>query len=778
MAIQNQNTNPGVVLNTLDDVVFVQSKVTQWALEQYQDPFDSGAFLTEWRPRPIITELKKYNLNDPIEYGAFILDEQVGFEEERLAEEYRFKEPTADQKRLINLLAITRVTQNVGDDGYTQLSAQDKTLIIDAGKPYAYANEKRLAIVSPQDGKSIIADIKRITLYQYNYDDACEKLDFDSKKYPGTNKQDPNSPCNPVQPGPTTTTTVTASIELLSSSFVDFDDYKKDFKSTFNEIGYVMSQDQPPVAFSPKQFQLVSSSRFVDDFVDVLTGPVRFVEQTIDGPRGTKITELVGYQRKGRRNLRTNAITSGSLEEVVFRKTLSQTAESIYVFKPLQAANISLTSMANNTTGMWRGNGYLNNFHTSSVQSNLEKSYKLNVVSGSCISNDVMFSIYYGDFSGGGTLKLSNDRKQYGYSKSIYSMFTSLTGNRLNGKRFLFTDNSVSQSQYLAGLLGVGASLTNTFGTAFITANNTPIQLNNNTAEYIIYSGSNFYFKPGLQSTAELEKITPLRTSEKIYAIQINPKILKNTLDEGNFELVLSELNGATIPMVNSGSNKVISLVDSSVSNGLLIDGDTKDSYRYNTSYIPSAEYDIVSGSLSNGVYNAVAPVVYGKLYPGYGLIVLDANKLNNELGFGIVSQSNSDGNNPLRLFKSISGSAAPTLTRTTTYPFALRQLEASMLEIVRIEIAENEFNYSTNPSYYYASSRSPFFRYNQTSFADGKLAPHSLKFRQWFYEPMTYITSIGLYDENYQLVAVGKLSRPVKKSFNESLKFIVKIKY
>jgi hypothetical protein len=313
---------------------------------------------------------------------------------------------------------------------------------------------------------------------------------------------------------------------------------------------------------------------------------------------------------------------------------------------------------------------------------------------------------------------------------------------------------------------------------AFKFEDDTLLNFTDDGIEYVVVSGSDFYYKPGINATTDLQKLIPLQPSEKIYAIQVNPKLLKNSLDEGNFELVLSKLNGNASPGVDTGSSAILSLVDSSLSSGVLLEGDTKDSYRYKSNYTTPVEYDIVSGSLDNGVFNASSPIVYGKLYPGYGLIILNAEKLNTELSFGIVSQSNSDGSNPLRLFKSISGSAVQTTTRSTTYPFTLRQTEASILQTIRVDIREQEFNYSTNPSYYYSEARSPFFRYNESSPFQGKLTPYSLKHRQWFYEPITYITTVGLYDENYQLVAVGKLSKPIKKSFNDSVKFVINLKY
>jgi hypothetical protein len=753
---------------TLDGIIYVNTRVTLWYVAYPNGTNGPGV----QQSRQPISVLQKYDLNDPYEYGAFLLDDQRGFEENVREQGYEGN-PYFLNDTVIDELAIRRLKD-------ATLTPDERREILDAGKPYKYNNTKRLAVVIPKDGKSEIPDIRRITLYEYNYDDKCEKLDFEERVFPGTNKQNPNSPCY----GPTGTsgtsgraTADTLEISRLTGSFVDFSDYKKDFKTTFQEIGYRTLQTGPFLPFEPKRFELVSSSRFVDEFEDVLTGPVRFVESISDGPRGTKITTLVGYQIKGRRNKRTGAVITGSAEQVVYSKEISRTAESIYVFKPLQAADSSITALTTKTSGVWRGDGTIYEFYTSSLQTDTEKSYKLNVVSGSCDSNDTMFSIYYGDFDGAGTIKLSDDRRQYGYSKSVYSMFVSLTGNRSINKKLLFTDNSLSQSMYL--LQGLTSGITSDLLPPFKLDDDTYISPNvNDINQYIVTSGSDFYYRPGLNATTDLRKLIPLAQSEKIFAIQVNPKLLKNSLDSGNFELVLAQLNGNASPEVDTTSDNVIKLIDSSISQGILLEGDTKDSYRYRSAYVPATDYDIVSGSLQDGVYSPSNPTVYGKIYPGYGLILLDANKLNNELNYGIVTQSNYDGMNPLRLFKSISGSAVTTPVRGTAYPFMLRQTEASILQTIRINVDESEFNYSTNPSYYYSRNRSPLFRYDQTAPFEGKLTPYSLKNREWFYEPVSYITTIGLYDDNFQLVAVGKLSKPMKKSFNESLKFVVNLKY
>jgi hypothetical protein len=706
-------------------------------------------------------EIRKYNLNNPYEYGAFVEDSGIGFVEERAS-------------------GATTALQELRDPNTTPARKQQ---ILDAGKPYQYPNTKFLAAVRVENNKFYLINQNKPSIYAYNYDDKCEKLDFDSKVYPGTNKLNPNSPCYDVQTKPEVTGSSSINIEmaLLSSSFIDFDDYRFGYTNLFQEVGFRSGSVGEFSPFFPKRFQFVSQSLIVDQFEDILSGPVRVTEETIE-IRGAFRTDLVVFQSVNRRNKRTGAITTGSgVELEVYRTTLNEIPSSIFIYKKVQGFNTQRTRFANNTDGIWNGNGKLYNFYTSSIQENYEKSYKLDVLSGSCSPNK-MFTIYYGDVNGYGTEKISDDRKQYGYSKSVYSMFTSMVGNTLTKKMF-FTDNSVSQSLYLTEQLRL---LPESAVSPFINSN---FSLGYDPTGYgyvnfiqdvdlIELSGSSFYHKPGMLATAGPTLLNPIKVAEKIFAIQINPTLLKNTLDEGNFELCLAKLTGSNIA-VDPNSDKVIKLIDSSRKYDIILEGDTQDSNRFKSGFTGQLAYDLVSGSIIDGIHANANPIVYGKVYPGYGLIILNADKLNYELNLGIVSQSNYDGLNPMRLFTSISGAAMPTNLRNETFPFNARNVDASIVDSIQLLLDSNEYNYSTNPSYYSNRERSPFFRpAGQTNFANGRLSDGTLRFRQWYYDPITYITSVGLYNDNFELLAVGKLSKAIKKSFNDTLKLKVNIRY
>jgi hypothetical protein len=74
------------------------------------------------------------------------------------------------------------------------------------------------------------------------------------------------------------------------------------------------------------------------------------------------------------------------------------------------------------------------------------------------------------------------------------------------------------------------------------------------------------------------------------------------------------------------------------------------------------------------------------------------------------------------------------------------------------IRVKNSEFNYSSNPSYIDNNGN-----LNNDTFADS---------------PVTYITTIGLYNDDNNLLAVAKLSQPLKKDFTTETLVRVKLDY
>ena len=69
-----------------------------------------------------------------------------------------------------------------------------------------------------------------------------------------------------------------------------------------------------------------------------------------------------------------------------------------------------------------------------------------------------------------------------------------------------------------------------------------------------------------------------------------------------------------------------------------------------------------------------------------------------------------------------------------------------------------SEMNFSSNPTYISGSNK-------------------ELKYLTMRDEPQTYITSIGLYNRKKELLAIGKLEKPLLKKYNTECNFHVRIR-
>ena len=241
-------------------------------------------------------------------------------------------------------------------------------------------------------------------------------------------------------------------------------------------------------------------------------------------------------------------------------------------------------------------------------------------------------------------------------------------------------------------------------------------------------------------------------STDSIYVVNFKRNRLKERLDAGNFELPLQYMSAsldsnATGSNVAPSSSVVISLIDDS---GL---ADASVTAAGNV-------YNIVSGSIAGGIYNSSAPVYYGLAYPDYGTLILDGKMLDQQLNFQTNTGSDSEGSNHFRLFHSVSGSATITNPATSDpYGFLARNSEKVTSTHYFVRIKNAEYNFSNNPSYVTGSVG----QIAQTTFVG---------------DPKTYITTVGLYNDSQELLAVAKLSKPLLKSFQREALIRVKLDF
>jgi len=240
-------------------------------------------------------------------------------------------------------------------------------------------------------------------------------------------------------------------------------------------------------------------------------------------------------------------------------------------------------------------------------------------------------------------------------------------------------------------------------------------------------------------------------STDYIYVVNFKRNRLKERLDAGNFELPLRVISGsrptnATGSVAVSGSRIITLIDDSSISSATV--GDS------------GKVYNIVSGSINGGVFNPSAPVYYGLAYPDYGTLILDGKMLDQQLNFQTNTGSSSEGNNHFALFHSVSGSALLTNPSTSDpYGFLARNSEKVTSTHYFVRVKNAEYNFSNNPSYVTGSV--------------GQIAQST-----FIGDPKTYITTVGLYNDSQELLAVAKLSKPLLKSFQREALIRVKLDY
>ena len=213
-------------------------------------------------------------------------------------------------------------------------------------------------------------------------------------------------------------------------------------------------------------------------------------------------------------------------------------------------------------------------------------------------------------------------------------------------------------------------------------------------------------------------------TSDDIYAITINRARLKDKLDRGNWELCLS------------GSGKLLRLIDDS--------GDVNQN-----SSNDAESYNVVSGSLASGVFSTTQ--IFGAVYPHRGVIILNPTALDASASLGTV-RTNSTASNHNKLFLAVSGAAAAN----SSNGFQARNEEEVKSTFFFTRVKNAEYNFSNNPSYVTGS--------------DGDLGQST-----FIGDPKTYITTVGLYNNDNELLAIAKLSKPILKSFSNEV--LVKVK-
>ena len=233
---------------------------------------------------------------------------------------------------------------------------------------------------------------------------------------------------------------------------------------------------------------------------------------------------------------------------------------------------------------------------------------------------------------------------------------------------------------------------------------------------------------------------------DDIYVINVNRARLRHSLKPGSLNIKLTGSlpeDGCDDTTPNGCPGFTFELTDDSITNSgsAVVTGLGR---QFN---IVSGTSGIMSGST---VAQQGGSSSYGYFYPEAGIMILNPNMFSGSLA-PLRNQGLSDNadRNTERIFQAISGAGS----------FIVDSLEDINSRYYFVRARNYEFNYTTNPT-----------------FVDN--TTNQLKYISMITNPKVYITTVGLYNEQLELLAVAKLSQPISKDMTKEALIRVKLDY
>ena len=305
------------------------------------------------------------------------------------------------------------------------------------------------------------------------------------------------------------------------------------------------------------------------------------------------------------------------------------------------------------------------------------------------------------------------------YSSSQLSQYSPYSGSTNSYYMTAYHDpNSIAEPQFsiaYGDANGSGSLLYNN-----IVAHNSPTSAIYGQYRSLILEDENSGFVFGIGNNAI--------TSSNFWAISVDRARYKESLFPGsltlhitgsaNQDIMLTDNSRDTLTTQYLGSTRVFQLI--SGSNGTAYSGST------------DGGYTPASGS-------------YGLVFPDLGTIMFNTEALKT-IGIIPSQSSNAYDNNNKILFGALG-------------PFKLNSEETITADYVFVRARNSEFNYSANSSFISGSTGEVIYD-------------------NFINAPQVYVTTVGLYNDSNELLAVAKLSKPLLKDFTKESLLRVKLSY
>ena len=286
------------------------------------------------------------------------------------------------------------------------------------------------------------------------------------------------------------------------------------------------------------------------------------------------------------------------------------------------------------------------------------------------------------------------------------------------------TTSSIQFSIAYGHILGSGSAPLNP-----LVLQNTPTRITFGEYRNLIYGDAESNVNFGTGNTASVDLI----------AIPVDRNRYKESLFPGTWNMYLS------------GSGGIVKLTDNSndVTTVTYVDGG-RVYYIVSGSNGTAANSPLITGASQRGFSISGS---YGLFLPDIGLFVLNPLALTiNAAGGGIGLSLSTNATAP---------AASANMTNIVNSfvngaYFQLNSQETISSDYIFVRVKNQDYNYTTNPSFITGSG--------------------TLIYSNFINSPQTFPTTVGLYNDNNELLAVAKMSKPLTKDFTKEALIRVKL--
>jgi hypothetical protein len=291
--------------------------------------------------------------------------------------------------------------------------------------------------------------------------------------------------------------------------------------------------------------------------------------------------------------------------------------------------------------------------------------------------------------------------------------------------------------------------------------------------------------------------------SDSIYVIDFATERIRDRMDEGNFVFQLgvqAEEGGivysASVSFIDDSRAQTNQQTNQEVEGGKVFNIAKGN---FDTTEITDDDRKSVDLNSVGGKLDTKSGL--GLFYPDLGVVVLNATAIANLMGDELYEQNingfvgssqdlrlagknellpdlgtNGNKQNFLKLYDSLNRGLDGNPNNGAF--MQARSTEFIPAQQIFVRVKNQEFNYTNNPTFVFTRKEAKELAANSEGTQTASDIEGRVRYEDFFSDPKTYITTVGLYNDRNELLAVAKLSNPISKTFDSEMLIKIKIDF